>query len=167
VFFAALTSAMIVRRTPALTSGVNDWVPIAVPAVMWINTVVLLISSLTLEVSRRALSGNRYPQFRLWLLMTTLLGIAFLVGQVLAWRELAAQGVYINSHPHSSFFYLLTSLHGLHLLGGVIALMWMTFAALRLRISMKKRLALGATSIYWHFMDGLWVYLFVLLFFWK
>ena len=167
MLFAALTSALIVRQTPALNGGVRDWVPIEVPPVMWINTAVLLISSVTFEIARRSLNANKFERLRLWLTITTLLGIAFLVGQVVAWRGLAAQGIYINTHPHSSFFYLLTSLHGLHLLGGVLALSWVTAAALRLRISVKKRLAIGVTSIYWHFMDGLWVYLFVLLFFWK
>jgi cytochrome c oxidase subunit 3 len=167
MLFAALTSALVVRQTPALNGGVHDWIPLDVPPVMWINTVVLLLSSATLEVARRALASNRYEKFRTWISITTLLGISFLVGQVIAWRELAAQGVYVNSHPHSSFFYLLTSLHGLHLLGGVLALLYVTVAALRMRIGVKKRLAVGVTSIYWHFMDGLWVYLFVLLFFWR
>jgi len=167
MLFAALTSALIVRQTPALNGGARDWIPIEVPPVMWLNTIVLLISSGTIELARRALAGDQYQRFRNWWTLTTVLGIWFLIGQVIAWRELAAQGIYINSHPHSSFFYLLTSLHGIHLLGGVIALVIVTAAALRLRISMKKRVAVGVTSIYWHFMDGLWVYLFVLLFFWK
>jgi cytochrome c oxidase subunit 3 len=167
MLFAALTSALIVRETKALTGGESDWVPMSVPPVMWANTAILLISSATFEVARRALAVNNYQRFRVWLTLTTLLGVAFLAGQVLAWRNLAEQGVYINSHPHSSFFYLLTSLHGLHLFGGVIALLYVTEAALRLRISIKKRLAVGVTAIYWHFMDGLWVYLFILLFFWK
>jgi cytochrome c oxidase subunit 3 len=167
MLFAALTSALIIRQNRGLTGGLGDWVPIAVPPVMWASTVLLLISSGTLEVARRALTANKYGRFRLWLTSTTVLGIAFLFGQVEAWRGFAAQGVYINSHPHSSFFYLLTSVHAIHLLGGLIALGIVTVAALRMRISAKKRLAVGVTSIYWHFMDGLWVYLFVLLFFWK
>ena len=99
--------------------------------------------------------------------MTTLLGVVFLAGQLIAWRQLAAQGVFINSHPHSSFFYVLTSLHGLHLLGGVIALSYVTVAAFRMRIGLKRRAAVDVTAIYWHFMDGLWIYVFVLLFFFR
>lgn len=167
MLFAALTSALVVRQSPALNGGVNDWIPIGVPPVLWINTAVLLVSSATLELARRSLRTSRYERFRGWISATTILGILFLVGQVVAWQELAAQGIYVGSHPHSSFFYLLTSLHGLHLLGGVLALLYVTVAALRMRINVKKRLAVEVTSIYWHFMDGLWVYLFVLLFFWK
>ena len=99
--------------------------------------------------------------------MTTLLGVAFLAGQLIAWRQLAGQGIYVDSHPHSSFFYLLTSLHALHLLGGIIALAYITIAGLRLRISLRRRTVVNVTAIYWHFMDGLWVYLFLLLFFWR
>jgi cytochrome c oxidase subunit 3 len=167
MLFIALTSAYIVRGVPALGGGQNDWLPIDMPSVLWLNTVVLLASSLSVELARRALKRNDYPHFKSWITLTTLLGVAFLAGQLLAWRQLAAQGVYINSHPHSSFFYLLTSLHGLHLLGGVIALAYVNVAALRMRIGFKRRTAVSVTAIYWHFMDGLWLYLFGLLFFFR
>jgi cytochrome c oxidase subunit 3 len=142
-------------------------VPLDVPLVLWIDTVILLASSVTIELARRALKRNQYEPFRRWISVTTLLGIGFLAGQIIAWRQLAGQGIYVDSHPHSSFFYLLTSLHGLHLFGGVIALAWVTIAALRLRIGMRKRTMVEVTALYWHFMDGLWIYLFLLLFFWR
>jgi cytochrome c oxidase subunit III len=167
MLFIALTSAYIVRGVPALGGGQDDWLPIDMPSVLWLNTVVLLASSVSIELARRALKRNEYPRFKSWITLTTLLGVAFLAGQLIAWRQLAAQGVYINSHPHSSFFYLLTSLHGLHLLGGVIALSFVTIAALRMRIGFKRRTAVNVTAIYWHFMDGLWLYLFGLLFFFR
>ena len=84
-----------------------------------------------------------------------------------AWRNLRAQGVYVNTNPHSSFLYLLTSLHAVHLVGGLIALVAVTVAALRLRVGFRKRNVAEVTAIYWHFMDVLWIYLFVLLFFLK
>lgn len=167
MLFIALTSAYIVRGVPALGGGQDDWLPIDMPSVLWLNTVLLVLSSISIELSRRALKRNDYPRFKSWIGLTTLLGIAFLIGQVIAWRQLAAQGVFINSHPHSSFFYLLTSLHGIHLLGGVIALSYVTVAALRMRIGFKRRAAVDVTAIYWHFMDGLWIYLFGLLFFFR
>jgi len=167
MLFIALTSAYIVRGVPALGGGEADWFPLDMPPVLWVNTAVLLVSSVSIELARRALKGNEYAGFRRWITLTTLLGLAFLAGQVMAWRQLAAQGVFINSHPHSSFFYLLTSLHGLHLLGGVIALGYVTIAALRMRIGFKRRTAVDVTAIYWHFMDGLWIYLFLLLFFFR
>jgi cytochrome c oxidase subunit III len=167
MLFISLTSAYIVRRVPALSGGPDDWVAIDTPGVLWINTIVLLASSVSMELARRALKRNEYSKFKNWISLTTVLGIAFLAGQVMAWRQLASQGVYVNSHPHSSFFYLLTSLHGLHLLGGVIALGYVTVAALRMRIGFKRRTAVSVTAIYWHFMDGLWIYLFGLLFFFR
>lgn len=167
MLFIALTSAYIVRGVPALGGGENDWLPLDMPPVLWLNTGVLLLSSFSLELARRALKRNEYGRFRGWISLTTLLGVAFLAGQLIAWRQLAGQGVFINSHPHSSFFYLLTSLHGLHLLGGVIALSYVTIAALRMRIGFKRRTAVDVTALYWHFMDGLWIYLFGLLFFFR
>jgi cytochrome c oxidase subunit 3 len=167
MLFVALTSAYIVRGVPALGGGQDDWLPIDMPSVLWLNTAVLLASSVTIELARRALKKNEYERFKSWITLTTLLGLAFLGGQLMAWRQLAAQGVFINSHPHSSFFYLLTSLHGLHLLGGVIALAYVTVAAFRMRIGFKRRAAVQVTAIYWHFMDGLWIYLFGLLFFFR
>lgn len=167
MLFIALTSAYIVRGVPALSGGDSDWLPLAMPRILWVNTAVLLLSSVSIELARRALKKNEYGRFKGWISLTTLFGALFLVGQLIAWRQLAAQGVFINSHPHSSFFYLLTSLHGVHLLGGVIALAYVTVAALRMRIGFKRRTAVDVTSIYWHFMDGLWIYLFGLLFFFR
>lgn len=167
MLFIALTSAYIVRGVPGLSGGDSDWFPIAMPRVLWLTTGVLILSSVTIELARRALKRNEYSGFKRWISVTTFLGVAFLAGQLMAWQQLTAQGVYINSHPHSSFFYLLTSLHGVHLLGGVIALGYVTVAGLRMRIGFKRRAAVDVTSIYWHFMDGLWIYLFGLLFFFR
>lgn len=166
MLFVALTSAYVVRQGKITDEGPN-WEVIAMPPLLWLTTALLLASSVSLEVARRSLKRNRYDRFKNWILLTTILGALFLVGQVIAWRQLAAQGIYVNSNPHSSFFYLLTSLHGLHLLGGVVALAYVTSAAVRMRIGFKKRNAVDVTALYWHFMDGLWVYLFLLLFFWR
>jgi cytochrome c oxidase subunit 3 len=166
MMFVALTSAYIVRQIPQF-SGQTDWVFIEMPGVLWLNTGIILASSVTMEMARRALRLNQYSKFNRWLLATMLLGVAFLVGQLYAWRQLVEQGIYVNNNPHSSFFYVLTSLHGIHLLGGVIALAFVTAGALRLRIGFKKRAVVNVVSTYWHFMDALWIYLFVLLFFWK
>ena len=167
MLFIALTSAYIVRGVPGLSGGDSDWRPLDMPRVLWLTTGVLLLSSVSIELARRALKRNEYAGFKKWISLTTMFGVAFLVGQFMAWQQLAAQGVFINSHPHSSFFYLLTSLHGVHLLGGVIALGYVTVAALRMRIGFKRRTAVDVTAIYWHFMDGLWIYLFGLLFFFR
>jgi cytochrome c oxidase subunit III len=165
MLFFALTSAYILRQYNSLTSDTPDWNPIQIPSALWISTAVILLSSISFEIARRALRKNLYERFKSWISITTVLGFAFLIGQVIAWRQLASQGIYLKSNPHSSFFYLLTALHALHLLGGLMVLSYVMVSALRLRIGMKKRLTVEVTSLYWHFMDGLWIYLFVLLFF--
>ena len=158
MLFAGFTSAMVVRRGMAF-----DWVSIAVPRLLWVNTGILLISSLTLEFSRRALSQHAILNFIRWLAATVGLGVAFLTGQLVVWRELAARGVYLATNPSSSFFYVLTAAHGVHLLGGVLALGYVAIHARRIARGRDRRAPLDVTAIYWHFMDALWIYIFFLL----
>ena len=96
-----------------------------------------------------------------WLAATVALGVAFLAGQLVVWRELAARGVYLATNPSSSFFYVLTAAHGVHLLGGVLALGYVVLHAGRMARGRERRTALDVTAIYWHFMDALWIYIFL------
>lgn len=174
MLFAAFTSAYIYRQGLA-----GDWQPIRIPGILWIGTVLLIASSVALELARRGLARGEIPAFQLWLSITALLGIGFLFGQITAWRQLAASGIYLASNPNSSFFYLLTGAHGVHLLGGVIALGWITLRAWRrdtllamegdrLRsVAVRREAIVDATALYWHFMDALWIYLFALLLVWR
>ncbi len=164
MLFVAMTSAYVLRYYTSQNAKVPDWKPLNVPSALWITTVIILASSITIELARRALRHNRYQLFRTMLVATTLLGVVFIIGQLIGWQQLVAQGVYLYSNAHSSFFYILTALHGIHLLGGLLALTYVTIPALRLRITMKNRHTVEVTTLYWHFMDGLWVYLFALLF---
>lgn len=158
MLFAAFTSALVVRRGIS-----NDWVPTALPRILYLNTLILLSSSATLEFSRRSLASHQGDRFKRWLYATLILGSAFIAGQLIAWRELASRGVYLATNPSSSFFYLLTAAHGLHLLGGVFALAFLAIRAPAFAAGAKKPTAVEVTSIYWHFMDGLWVYILLLL----
>src|SRR5207249_6214315 len=128
------------------------------------STALILLSSGTLERARKKLRGIPDGGYVRWLLLTVILGMGFLTSQLFAWRQLARQGVYLASNPHSSFFYLLTATHGLHLLGGLLAVVYLLFRARRPRVdelAEARRLAhADAVAIYWHFMDGLWIYLF-------
>jgi len=140
----------------------TDWQRPPLPPVLWFNTVILLTSSATIVVARRKLEGGERGAFQTWWWVTTGLGVLFLGGQIIAWRELAAAGMLLSTNPSSSFFYLLTAAHGAHLGGGILALFYVAFRPWsRSRIS--QGTAAELTSIYWHFMDGLWVFLFVLL----
>jgi cytochrome c oxidase subunit 3 len=160
MFFMALTSAFLVRKTA------NDWVPVHLPAVIWLNTVILLASSATLELARKRLATADLNGFRTLWRVTTALGVLFLAGQLLAWRQLVAQGVYMAVNPASSFFYIFTAAHGLHILGGIVALLYVLFRAFE-KTSITRGLAAEITSYYWHFMDGLWLFLLALLSFGK
>ena len=166
MMFTSLSSAYIVRSASA-----NDWIALPLPRVLLASTALLIGSSVTLEIARRKLKAALSGPYAKWLSLTVLLGIGFLVAQVFAWRQLAGQGIYVASHPHSSFFYLLTGAHAVHLVGGLLGL---TFLWLRSRrqvteqaLIAKRKAATDAVSIYWHFMDALWIYLFLLLFLWR
>src|SRR5205807_10403325 len=131
----------------------------------------ILLSSVTMEVSRRALKQQHNSRYSSWLTLTVVLGLGFVASQLVAWRQLWRQGVYMASNPHSSFFYLFTAAHGVHLLGGLLALSYLLLRTRKKRDTIEGELrrigAADAASIYWHFMDGLWLTLFLLLFFWK
>ena len=159
--FAAFTSALVVRQGAA-----NDWHRLTLPRILYWNTFVLLASSATLELSRRRIAafmgGPRTLDLHpaRWLHFTALLGAIFVAGQYVAWLRLRAEGLYLATNPNSSFFYLLTAVHALHVLGGLIGLTYVTRKLRRLTL---RRSTLETFSIYWHFMGVLWVYLLLLL----
>lgn len=163
--FAALTSALVVRQG----SGA-DWQRFALPRILYLDTLILVASSYTLELARKRFAarallcpddGEQARTLRsnglYWLNITLTLGLFFVVGQVLAWQRLASQGLFLATSPSSSFFYLLTAMHGLHLLGGVLGLIYVGY---RLRHNARNaQTSLGTAAVYWHFVDLLWVYL--------
>ncbi len=157
--FAAFTSALVVRQSTA-----NDWRHLAIPSIVFLNTVVLLLSSGTLEVARRRVatfvrSGGTDRQKPLfWLGLTLLLGIVFVAGQYAAWLQLRAEGLYLASNPNSSFFYVLTAMHALHVLAGLGGLSRVTYKVWQPIVHLR-RSTMDATSYYWHFMGILWLYL--------
>jgi cytochrome c oxidase subunit III len=181
MLFVSFTSAYIVRQglptlDPRTNQMVRDWIPIELPALLLANTFVLLLSTASMELARRqmqrevALSpaasvagGPSDEQAMPWLGLTVLLGICFLSGQWLAWRELARRGFYVATSPSSSFIYLLTGTHAIHLMGGVLALLVAGGATLLRRSAKTRSILVDVTAWYWHFMALLWVYIFCLL----
>jgi len=158
--FAALTSALVVRK-----GGATDWRHFTLPSVLYFNTLLLIASSVTLEVSRKRVasfmnSGRVGEKPVRWLYVTLAFGLAFVAGQYIAWRQLNAQGLYLATNPASSFFYVFTAAHALHLIGGLGGLVRVIA---KLNNSSLRRTTMDATSRYWHFMDALWVYLLLLL----
>ena len=160
MMFTALSSAYIVRAASS-----SDWTPLTMPRVLWLSTTLILVSSGTIEVAKRKLRLS-IRDHRQWLAITVVFGLGFVAAQLVAWRQLVRQGIYVASNPHSSFFYLLTAAHGVHLLGGLIALAYITLRrAPNAAAIAKSQAGADAVTLYWHFMDVLWLYLFVLLFF--
>jgi cytochrome c oxidase subunit III len=166
MLFTALISAYIVRSASS-----NDWRPIAMPKILWLSTAVIVISSVTIEFARRSLKQKDDSRYGSWLIITAALGLVFVISQFLAWRALAGQGIFMSSNPHSSFFYLLTAAHGIHVMGGILALAYLLLRTRKKRSTVEGELrrvgSADAASIYWHFMDGLWICLFLLLFYWR
>lgn len=182
MIFVSYSSAYVVRKgLPTLdpNSGtlVHDWLPLQLPNFLLVNTLVLLVSTLTMEFARRQaareaaatgqisvhVTSRTAAQGMPWLALTSILGLTFLAGQWLVWRELAARGVFVATSPSSSFFYLLTGTHGIHLFGGILALLAAGFASLLRRPADTRAVVVDVTAWYWHFMTFLWVYILCLL----
>ena len=158
--FAAFTSAMVVRQGSA-----NDWRHFPFPMILYINTLTLIVSSVTLQIARWRFAlafqaaANAKPAVSA-LYGTLVLGCAFVVGQYMAWQQLRSEGVYLSSAPSSSFFYVFTVLHALHVIGGLCGLLYVIN---KLQRGALRRNTLDATSRYWNFMAALWLYLLLLL----
>jgi cytochrome c oxidase subunit 3 len=157
MLFIGFTSALLLRRAS------TDWQPLRAPGLLYLSSALLVLSSVFLERARRLLLGWDLRASQRFTLATGLCGAGFVAAQAGAWRQLAAAGVFLGTNPSSSFFYMLTGLHALHVLGG---LAWYGVVAMRLR-----RMAfapgqdgLGLFAIYWHYLGGLWIYLLVLMF---
>lgn len=158
MLFAAWTSAYIVRR------GDGDWQLFQLPALMWVNSAVIIASSGTMIWAVRMARKDELVKLRLALVVTAILGVAFLVGQVVAWGTLLTEKVYfVGGNPAAGFVYILTAVHGAHIISGVIFLLVVLVASLRFRVHSKNMQQLELCASYWHFLDGLWIYLFIFL----
>jgi cytochrome c oxidase subunit 3 len=158
VFFLGLCTAFVVLKHVSVA-----WVPLRIPKILLLNTVILLTSSYTLERARKRLFAADALRFqKLWRIATGL-GVLFLLGQMIAWLQLFASGIYIASDQATSFFYIFTAAHAAHLLGGVAALSYVAFRDFD-KAKISQHTAVQISSYYWHFMDGLWICLLALLY---
>lgn len=182
MLFVSFTSAYVVRQglptlDPRTNQLVHDWIPVKLPALLWVNTLVLLLSSVGMELARRqtkfvAAAVTTKPAGAVavsaagktpWLAMTIALGLLFLGGQWMAWKQLATSGFYVATTPSSSFVYLLTGAHAVHLMGGVVALLVAGLFLLLRRSVTTRSIVVDVAGWYWHFMAALWVYILCLL----
>lgn len=184
MFFIAIVSAFFVAQNTshidAYNHYVNQWLPTAIPPILWLNTAVLIASSFAMEIARRGMFretdvmdewlGLGKPLTRRvlpWLIATTVLGFLFLAGQWVAWRQLAIQHVFFSSNPSSHFFYLITYTHAAHLFLGIGALLASLSALYTSRLLETRQIIVDCTAWYWHTMGLFWIFLFVLLAFFQ
>ncbi len=165
--FGGLIGAYIVVSTDKAA----EWNPFVLPVQVWISTVLILISSITYHIAKKAVDYDLHDKARKWLISTTVLGVAFISSQALAWLALVDRGLYLEGNPYAGFFYILTAVHAVHVLGGIIALgsillrNWYESSNIT-ELEHRRNLA-RSVGWYWHFMGALWIVLFTLLGFWR
>jgi cytochrome c oxidase subunit 3 len=184
MFFVAIVSTFFVSQSTghfdAYSNYVNEWSPTVIPPILWLNTIVLILSSITMETARRRMFrevdvmdewlGLGKPITRRaipWVAATVVLGIVFLGGQWIAWTQLAVQHVFFRSNPSSHFFYLITGVHGIHLILGVLGLVGALIGLYVSRSLESRQIMVDCASWYWHSMGIFWLFLFTLLVFFQ
>jgi cytochrome c oxidase subunit 3 len=158
MMFAGLTSAYIVKRSQA------SWLMLEIPTLFWYSTVVILASSVTVQLSLRAMKGKELSNYRKWLVVTAVLGVLFLALQIAGFMQFEAKDIRLvgaGSNASYSFLLAISGLHGLHVLGGVIALVVITIRAVSSSVRNYNTVPLEIVATYWHFVDLLWIYLFI------
>jgi len=165
-FFTLFITAYSMRMNPHLPQGavLNDWRPVAEPPVLWLNTVLLVLASVGMQLARGAIVRGPPARVRAGMLAGGVFAVAFLAGQLLAWRQLQAAGYYAAGNPANAFFYVLTAVHGLHLLGGLCV--WGRVVARLQRGDAPAgaaRLSVELCTVYWHYLLVVWLVLFGLL----
>lgn len=155
MIFAALSSAYIVRRAE------GNWSYFELPSLFWINTLVILLSSATLHWAYLSAKRDNLESVKIATLLTTILGMAFMVGQYMAWTQLVSNSVHLVGNPSGSFVYIISGLHAAHVIGGVIFLLILLASTQRGKVHSKSMNQIEMSATYWHFLGGLWLYLFL------
>lgn len=157
MLFAAFSSAYIVRQAE------GNWVDFSLPSLFYYTTAIIIFSSISMQWAYFAAKKDEFGKVKTLVGITAVLGIAFLVGQVIGWRQLTESSIYLVGNPSGSFVYILTGLHGAHLIGGIVFLIIVLISAFQMKIHSKNLLQIELCVTYWHFLGGLWIYLFVFL----
>jgi len=158
MMFAGFTSAVIVKRNQA------GWTGFEIPSLFWFSTIVMLLSSVTMVLAIRAFKERNISKHRSLLIITLILGVAFVVLQVLGFRQLYLQGSPLTKNVAYSFLYVIVGLHALHVIGGIVALLVMNVKAYSNKAKQYSAVPIEVMGIYWHFVDFLWLYLLLFLF---
>ncbi len=155
MLFAGFTSAYLVHMSK------GNWVYFNVPTAFWYSTAVILLSSYTMTRARKAVKNSKLKQYQNWLTATTILGLVFIGLQYMGFKELAAENHLVSGNPSESLFYIIPLVHGLHVLGGIVALIVLTLRSYFKRGSYYSSTPVDVVGTYWHFVDFIWVYLFI------
>jgi cytochrome c oxidase subunit III len=161
MLFASQTSAYLVRRAE------GNWKEFEIPVIFFYSTAVLIISSLFMHFAYRAAKRDNFIRLKSFISLCFCFGIAFLIMQYIGWQHLQAQGIYLKGNPAESFYYILTGLHGFHLVSGLCVLTYSFWAAHTMRVHSKNLIHIEVSATYWHFLDILWVYLLVFLIYFR
>ena len=157
MLFASLTSAYIVRQAE------GNWLYFELPSILTVSTIVILLSSVTMQVAYWAAKRDRLEMVKILVTVTSVLGLTFLILQFEGWKALVANQVYLVGNPSGSFLYVITGLHGLHLISAIVFLLIVLVSTYRYRVHSKNLTQIEMCTTYWHFLGGLWLYLFVFL----
>lgn len=161
MIFGSLTSAYIVRRAE------GNWLLFDMSPMFWVNTIVILTSSITMHWAYLAARKDNLEMTKLAISITMVLGVSFLIGQLMAWGQLVEQGIHLvgreSSAVSGSFLYVISGLHGVHVISGVIFLLVVLVSVFKFKVHSKRLAQIEMCTTYWHFLGGLWLYLFVFL----
>ena len=168
MMFAGFTSAYIVKK-----ADTDSWTNFVIPSIFFVSTAMILLSSVTMVVAMRAFKHNNLKRYQIWLWATFLLGSSFIVLQIIGWMQMEHSGILMTEEVSGAFFYVISGTHAVHVLGGVIILLVSLFGISRklkdpvydltMEISPKRKFRVELVATYWHFVDALWIYLFLFL----
>jgi cytochrome c oxidase subunit III len=157
MIFASLTSAYIVRQAE------GNWLAFELPNILWYSTFILILSSVTAQMAYRSAKVDNINALKAYLSLTVVLGIGFLISQIYTWGALIENNVFFVGNPSGSFLYVLMGVHGFHLISGLVYLLIILVRTYQYKVHSKSSQQLGFSVSYWHFLDALWLYLFVFL----
>lgn len=157
MLFMSITSAYIVRQAE------GNWVYFDLPSLFYVTSVIIVVSSVTMQLAYFAVKRDNISTAKTMVLITTLFGVAFLVGQFFGWKQLVVNSIYLVGNPSGSFFYIITGLHGLHIISAVVFLLIILNAVFKGKVHAGNMTKMEMCTTYWHFLGGLWLYLFIFL----
>jgi len=155
MIFAGLTSAVIVRRAD------GNWLEYVLPSAFWWSTALVLLSSISLQWSVGRARRDKLRQLKIGLILTLVMGLLFLLSQWMAFRQMVDVGLYVVGNPSTSFLYVITGLHALHMLSAVVVLFVIFARVFQYKVHSKNMLSIRLGTLYWHFLGLLWIYLYV------